>query len=93
MSIVAEKIRAKIKQVEEMEITEKKLYELLRKRKNWSAPGIDKIPNFWWKKLSGSWKSLVECMNIWIENPEKIHNWMTDGRTVLIPKTEKLDNE
>ena len=93
MSTVAEKIRAKIKEVEEIEITEKKLYELLRKRKNWSAPGIDKIPNFWWKKLSGSWKSLVECMIMWIENPEKIPNWMTDGRTVLIPKTEKLDNE
>ena len=28
-----------------------KLYETIKKRKNWSGPGIDGIQNFWWKKL------------------------------------------
>ena len=29
------------------------------KRKIWSAPGIAGIPNFWWKRLSGTWQALV----------------------------------
>ena len=47
MKTIAEKIEAKVTNVEELQITEKKLYETLRKRKNWSAPGIDGIQNFW----------------------------------------------
>ena len=69
---IAEKIKAKVTNVEELQITEKKLYETLRKRKNWSAPGIDGIQNFWWKKLSGVWKALIKSMNRWIEEPETI---------------------
>ena len=45
MRTVAEKIRAKIISVEELTITEEKLYKIIRKRKIWSAPGIDGIQN------------------------------------------------
>ena len=47
MRTVAEKIRAKVINVEELTITEEKLYKTIRMRKNWSAPGIDGIQNFW----------------------------------------------
>ena len=46
METVAENIRAKITNVEEMTINEEKLYETIKKRKNRSAPGIDAIQNF-----------------------------------------------
>ena len=72
MKTIAEKVKAKVTNVEELQSTEKKLYETLRKRKNWSAPGIDGIQNFWWKKFSGVWKALVKSMNRWIEEPETI---------------------
>ena len=53
MKTVREKIMAKVTNAEKLSITEKKLYQTVRKRKNWSAPGIDGIQNFWWKKLKG----------------------------------------
>ena len=93
METMAENIRAKITKVEEMTINEEKLYETIKKRKNWSAPGIDAIQNFWWKKLKGTWKSLVKSYNKWIDQPDSIPDWITQGRTVLLPKTESLSNE
>ena len=52
MNTIAKKIKEKIIDVQELTITEGKLYSTAEKRKNWSAPGIDGIPNFYWKKLS-----------------------------------------
>ena len=51
MRTLAEKIRAKVIRVEELTITEEKLYKIIRKRKKWSAPGLHGIQNFWWKKF------------------------------------------
>ena len=87
METVAENIRAKITNAEETTINEEKLYETIKKRKNWTSLGIDAIQNFWWKKLKGTWKSLVKS-NTWIDQPDSIPDWITQGRTVLLPKTE-----
>ena len=92
MRMVAEKIRAKIINVEELRITEEKVYKIIKKRKNWSAPGIDGIQNFWWKKFQGTWKALVRSFNVWIEQPQRIPDWVTHGRTVLLPKLEDLSD-
>ncbi|CAB4015298.1 Hypothetical predicted protein [Paramuricea clavata] len=72
MRTVTEKVRPKETNIEELIITKEKLYETVRKRKNWSAPGIDEIQNFWWKKFRGTWKALVRRFNEWIEQPERI---------------------
>ena len=64
MKEISEKIKGKVEEVKEFEIDKKKLYETLKKRKNWPAQGIDGIPNVWWKKLSGAWKALVRSMNL-----------------------------
>jgi hypothetical protein len=93
MRTVAEKIRAKVINVEELTITEEKLYKTIRKRKNWSTPGIDGMQNFWWKKLRGTWKAMVKSFNKWIEQPEIIPEWITQGRTVLLPKLDDLSDE
>ena len=42
----AERIRAKVINVEELTITEEELYKIIRNRKKWSAPGINRIQNF-----------------------------------------------
>ena len=41
MNTVAKKIREKVKDVQELTITEKNFYDIVKIRKNWSAPGID----------------------------------------------------
>ena len=60
MNTVAKKIREKVKNVQEFSITEKNFYDS-QKEENWSAPGIDRIQNFWWKNLKGAWKSIIRC--------------------------------
>ena len=94
MHTVAKKIGEKVTNVQEFTITEKKLYEItVKKRKNWSAVGIDGVQNFWWKKFRGTWSSILRCFNQWIEQPDEIPEWLTQGRTVLLTKIEDLSNE
>ena len=50
MNTIARKITENITNVQELVITEEILYGTAKKRKNWSAPGINGIPNFYWKK-------------------------------------------
>ena len=93
MSTIAQKIRAKVVDVQDLTITQEKMYSIVKSRKNLSAPGIDGIQNYWWKKLKGEWKSLLKCFDRWVEQPDEVPQWLAQGRTVLLPKTEELDNE
>ena len=79
--------------MEEFTITVKKLHQTVQKRKNWSAPGINGVQNIWWKKFKGTRIAILRCFNQWLEQPEEIPDWLTRGRTVLLPKTEDLRNE
>lgn len=42
----------------EFVITREDLAKLVKRRKNWSAPGIDVIQNYWWKKFHGACDAL-----------------------------------
>ena len=44
-------LREKVQNVNEFTITENKVVAETRKRKNWTAPGIDRIQNYWWKRF------------------------------------------
>ena len=54
MNTIARKITEKVTNVQELVITEEIFYGTVKKWKDWSAPGIDEIPNFYWKKLRGT---------------------------------------
>ena len=72
MQTVANKMKDKVTQVEEMIVNMRKLQDILKKRKNWSAPGIDGIQNFWWKKLTSTWRPLANAINCSLDRPESI---------------------
>ena len=36
---------------------------------------------------------MFRCFNQWIEQHDEILEWLIQGRTVLLPKTEDLSNE
>ena len=72
MNTVAKKIGQKLTNVQEFTITEKKLHHTVKKRKNWSAPGIHAVQNFWWKKFRGTWSAILRSFNQWFEQPDKI---------------------
>ena len=83
MEKIKEELRKKIRDVQDIEISEEIIGKIIKRRKNWSWPSIDGIQNFWWKKFSGIWKTLETTMKSWNEDPEGIPEWVTLGRTVL----------
>ena len=72
MQTVANKMKDKVTQVEEMTVNKGKLQDILKKRKNWSAPGIDGIQNFWWKKLTSTWRPFANAINCSLDRSESI---------------------
>ena len=58
MNIVAKKIGQKVTNVQEFTITEKRLHQRIKKRKNRSAPGINGVHNFWWGKFKDTWSAI-----------------------------------
>ena len=55
---MSEQLRDKIINVKEFNITEETIEKETKKRKNWTAPGINGIQNFWWKKLKPARREL-----------------------------------
>ena len=47
MKEIEKRLREKVKTTSEFKVTEKDLRDVVKKRKNWSAPGIDGITNYW----------------------------------------------
>ena len=53
---------------------------------NWKSPGVDEVTNFWLKKLPSTHSHLAAAYNDIIEDPSKIPRWLTEGKTILLPK-------
>lgn len=53
---------------------------------NWKAPGPDGIYNFLLKKLSAVHNLLVKCYDNFLEQPNDIPIYLTQGITYLLPK-------
>ena len=67
------------------------LKKIIKKRKNWSAPGADGIQNYWWKKFNVTWRPVINVFKEMIDNPTSIREWFTIGMTILLPKTKDLE--
>ena len=61
----------------------------LKKISNLKTPGLDGIHGFWFKKFTSIHYRLPTEMNKCRQKTE-IHEWMTKGRTTLIPKDPPL---
>ena len=69
-------------------ITDHKVYQSLKSKRSWAAPGNDKITNFWLKKITWIHNKLAITINRFIKDGIHIPRWLVEGRTVLIPKTD-----
>ena len=92
MENIKKRIEELVTSVKEIEITEVSLRNIIKKRKNWSAPGADGIQNYWWKTLNDSWHPLIKIFKGFIEDPKNMKEWFTIGMTILLPKTLALDD-
>lgn len=93
MHEVGKRIQQKVTSVEEFQVNETDLGNVIRGRKNWTAPGVDGIENYWWKIFRVCWQPLSVTMNRWVEDQTTIPSWLALGRTVLIPKAADLSSE
>ena len=67
--------------------------KVLKKKKNWSDPGPDKIANFWWKKTDTLHEGVSKSIQAIANKPQDIPWWFTGGKTSLIPKRGQSSNE
>ena len=59
----------------------------ISKAANWKAPGPDKVPNYWLKKLTALHGKLAEMYNKQLISPSDTPTWLTEGITYMIPKS------
>lgn len=59
---------------------------------NWKATGIDNIHNYWYKKFTCVHEQLTKQLNDLIEHPEEMPEFLTQGITYMLPKTEDTKN-
>ena len=81
--------------LEEQEFEEVSVEEVraaLGKAHKWKSPGYDKIPNFWLNSLSFVHGPLTFCINHILSHPEDVPDWITEGVTYLLPKSEDTQN-
>ena len=71
------------------DITTEDLRKNLKKLRNWKAPGLDKVQNFWIKKLHTLHSPMAKAFNHICQHPESMPKWMTEGTTTLIYKKGK----
>ena len=61
MEEIRRQFNEKVNQFKEFNITFEKVKKEVAKRKEWTAPGIDRIQNYWWKKLEPTQKALTRA--------------------------------
>ena len=74
------------------DITKEEAVLAIMKSSNWKAPGNDGIANYWLKNLTSVHVELTAAYNEILKHPERTPEWLTDGLTYLIPKTEEPKN-
>ena len=93
MEEIRRQLNEKANQVNEFNITFEKVKKEVAKRKGWTAPDIDGIQNYWWKKAKPAQKALTRTFTKIKEDKTNIPTWWPTGRTVLLPKTKNLEDE
>ena len=59
--------------------------KVLNKKKNWSAPGPDRLANLWWKRAPSLHKGVAAAFRSISRSDEEYPQWFSEGKTLLIP--------
>ncbi|XP_026323226.1 uncharacterized protein LOC113232673 [Hyposmocoma kahamanoa] len=77
-----------IDEMEFEEITEFDITSITDRLHNWKSPGIDKIHNFWYKKLTSLHQIIAKNFTEIILGQQNIPDFITTGITYMLPKTK-----
>lgn len=75
-----------------MDVTKEEAVLAIMKHSKWKAQGNDGIANFWLKNLPSIHEKLATAQKEFLTQPEKAPDWLTEGLTHLLPKTEETKN-
>ena len=67
--------------------------KILSKKRNWSAPGPDKLVNYWWKRAQVLNEGVAKAFVSISESTEDYPAWFSEGKTKLIPKSGEFTSE
>ena len=70
-------------------LSEEGIREKLKAYSNFKTPGLDKIPNFWLKKTTSLHGHYVTTFSKILNGEEETPEWLTTGKTTLIPKSNE----
>lgn len=73
-------------------IDKEELKNALKNTQGWKAPGLDMLPNFWWKQLSNLYESLAKQFNHLMHDDGTIPPWLAEGKTHLVPKNNDTED-
>ena len=70
-------------------ITEEDIEFKLKSFSNFKKPGVDKIPNFWLKELTGFHHHYARIFDQIVHDNIATPKWLTTGTTSLLPKSKE----
>ena len=70
----------------DLDINKGDIFNAIRKKRNWSAPGPDYITNFWLKKLTSIHQTIQKAFVIIINQEIMLPPWFCRGKTTLHEK-------
>jgi hypothetical protein len=78
--------------IDNVVITEDDISDTLKVARNWAAPGIDGLQNYWYKKFIVIHSKLAALFNCVLHNPNQLPPFMTLGITYLLSKDNNTSN-
>ena len=75
------------------QLNKTKCAEAIKKKRNWSAPGPDRIANYWWKRAVTLHEGTAASFNTILTGEVGYPSWFTGGKTNLIPKPGELSSQ
>lgn len=67
--------------------------KVLLKKRNWSAPGLDRLVHYWWKHAHALHKGITQAFVAITKQIDVYPLWFSEGRTRLIPKPGDFSSE
>ena len=66
---------------------------VLKRKKNWSASGPDKLVNFWWKRAHALHEGVAWSFKAISRSDHEYPSWFAEGKTTLIPKPGEFTSD